>query len=79
MRKCSLFLKAGAGVAWSLFYTEDSRKYFSLDPMYTVGLGLRVKPVKYLYIDIGLYLDQLLNTTTKPLGILPEIGIGFRY
>ncbi|MBQ7611548.1 MAG: hypothetical protein IJU92_00540 [Spirochaetaceae bacterium] len=79
VRKCSLFLKAGAGVAWSLFYTEDSRKYFSLDPMYTVGLGLRVKPVKYLYIDIGLYLDQLLNTTTKPLGILPEIGIGFRY
>lgn len=80
MRRLAFMFKAGAGVTISKFSTEDKRKYMSIDPMYTLGLGLRTKPIKkYMYLDIGLYLDQFFNKGIIPLFIYPSISIGFRY
>lgn len=79
LQKLSFSIKAGGGLAINKFVTEDKRKERSIDPMYTIGIGLRAKPLKYFYIDIGLYVDQIINTGTKPLYISPEIALGFRY
>lgn len=79
IRQLAITLKAGGGVTMNFFTTEDKRKVQSIDPAYGAGLGLRVKPVKYLYMDIGVSIDQFINRGTKPLFISPELGIGFRY
>ncbi|MEL3908864.1 MAG: hypothetical protein P1P64_07660 [Treponemataceae bacterium] len=84
VKKVAFTILAGGGVSATKLTSEHTNsghisKEKVLDPMYTIGLGFRVKPIKYLYIDIGVYIDQFFNYTVKPLFIFPEIGIGFRY
>lgn len=79
VKKVAFTVLAGGGVSLSELKTEQGSKAKTFDPMYTIGLGFRIKPIKYIYIDLGVYIDQFFNYTIKPLGIFPEIGIGFRY
>ena len=50
-----------------------------VDPMYNVALGLRAKVHTFIYLDVVLKVEQLLNTQVKPVFISPEISLGFRY
>ena len=61
-------------------YTDvpDEKVVFA-DPMYNMALGLRAKVHTFVYLDVLLKLEQLLNKEVKPLFISPEISLGFRY
>lgn len=84
IRKLALCIKAGGGMAMNTLQFRYSggltdKKALIFDGMYTAGLGLRAKPVKFLYIDVMLYMEQILNKGVKPIGIIPELAVGFRY
>lgn len=85
IRKMAFCLKAGGGVIYNTMQFQypgggsNEEKEKMLDGFYNVGLGFRVKPVKFVYFDIMVYMEQVLNKGVKPIGIIPEVVVGFRY
>ncbi|MGP1439988.1 MAG: hypothetical protein ACTTJ3_04515 [Treponema sp.] len=83
IKKLSFYFSAGGGVAINNFqfvYSDavDEGVTF-VDPMYNLALGLRAKVHTFIYLDVVLKLEQLLNNQVKPVFISPEISLGFRY
>ena len=83
IKKLALYFSAGGGFAINRFqfiYNDaiDEGIVFT-DPMYNVALGLRSKVHTFIYLDVVLRLEQLLNKQVKPIFISPEISLGFRY
>lgn len=79
IRHMAFYMTAGGGASFMKVQTVDKRSVKSIDPMYTFGLGFRIKPVRFLYLDIAVSMDHIFMKDMQMLGILPEIGIGFRY
>ena len=83
IKKLAFYCSLGGGFAINSFqflYTDvpDEKVVFA-DPMYNIALGLRAKVHTFVYLDVLLKLEQLLNKEVKPLFISPEISLGFRY
>lgn len=83
IKKLGFYCSAGAGFAINKFqfiYSDalDEGVVF-VDPMYNVAIGLRAKVYTFIYLDVVLRGEQLLNKQVKPFFISPEISLGFRY
>ena len=83
IKKLSFYCSVGSGFAVNRFqfvYSDvvDEGTVF-VDPMYNVALGLRAKVHTFIYLDVLIKLEQLLNKQVKPVFISPEISLGFRY
>ncbi len=82
-KRLSLCLSPGFGVALNklqFVYTDGVNDVASfVDPMYSLNIGLRSKVQRFLYLDVSLRIEQILNKDTKPLFVVPEISFGFRY
>ncbi|MGP1437516.1 MAG: hypothetical protein ACTTKH_00420 [Treponema sp.] len=83
IKKLAFYFSSGAGIALNNFqfvYSDVSDENVAfVDPMYNVVLGLRAKVHTFIYLDVLLKVEQLLNKQVKPLFIVPEISLGFRY
>ena len=83
IKKLSLYCSAGAGIAVNKFqfvYSDAIDEGITfVDPTYNVALGLRAKVQTFIYLDVVLKGEQLLNKQIKPFFISPEISLGFRY
>ena len=83
IRKLSLCASAGVGMAVNnlkFVYTSiaDEGETF-VDPTYAISVGLRAKLHRFVYMDVALRFEQLLNNEIKPVFFSPEIAVGFRY
>ena len=83
IKKLAFYCSLGAGMAVNRFqfvYTDVSDQgAIFIDPMYNIALGLRAKVHSFIYLDFLIKGEQLLNKQVKPVFILPEISLGFRY
>lgn len=82
-KKLGLYCSLGGGFAVNKFqftYSDalDEGLVF-VDPVYNVALGIRAKVHTFIYLDVVLKMEQLLNKQVKPIFISPEISFGFRY
>jgi|GEM_PF-750043 len=82
-RKFSLYISPGFGFAVNtlkFMYQDGFDESASfVDPVYSIGAGVRMKVHRLLYLDFVLRLEQILNKETKPFMFTPEISFGFRY
>lgn len=83
IKKLSLYISPGFGVAVNKlqFIYEDGidNGVNFVDPAYGISLGLRAKVHRFLYLDVLLRVEQILNKDVKPVFITPEVSFGFRY
>lgn len=84
VEKAAFHMTVGGGVYLLLVKSNTTRTIkVEGQPMYCFGLGIRIKPIRFLYIDVGASVNHSFaiksSSIGQTMGILPEISIGFRY
>lgn len=83
IKKLCIYASTGFGIAINSFkFVYDNipgEGLTVIDPTYNVSFGIRAKLHTFIYLDAVLSVEQILNKNIKPLFIIPQVSIGFRY